>query len=239
MNYLSSLTRVYSQKHKLSLCIIIIYSCLGLLSNYLISFASLHANHGLLTIVYSFNIVLYIGTSLILFYGVKSKRYQLNDYGFAFSKGFLISVILCALVTLYFILRGNSFPQTLDYKLPILVLLSSLEEILFRALLIGCICAIMHKRKWSVVVAIILSSLVFVLPHIPIKTLWELVGIFNSSIILGAIYYKSRSVIIPIFVHVLFNTFDTYGVWGASIVLIITSIIVLWGKLGRNIQGKV
>jgi membrane protease YdiL (CAAX protease family) len=84
------------------------------------------------------------------------------------------------------------------------------EELLFRALLINKI----RERTGSTIAAIIIAAAVFAMLHISYGSIVELTGAFAIAVILGIVYVKSKSIIPPIVIHIIFNMFSiSFMLW--------------------------
>lgn len=84
------------------------------------------------------------------------------------------------------------------------------EELVFRALLITKI------RKWtgSEIAAILIAAAVFAMMHISYGSVVELAGAFAIAVILGIVYVKSKSIVPPIAIHLIFNLFSiSFMLW--------------------------
>lgn len=77
-----------------------------------------------------------------------------------------------------------------------------LEEVLFRGIIQGGLTnkGIAPKK------AIVISALVFGIVH---ANPWQLVGAFLLGLVLGLVYFKTKSIVIPILLHA-FNNFISY-----------------------------
>lgn len=77
-----------------------------------------------------------------------------------------------------------------------------LEELIFRGVLLKN-----FLKKYSVTKAIVLSALLFGIAHL---NPWQFVGGFVMGIMMGWVYYKTKSVITVIFIHFVNNSFSFY-----------------------------
>ena len=69
------------------------------------------------------------------------------------------------------------------------------EELLFRGLLVNRL-----ARKWGLSVSVLVSSLLFALPH------QHVVGGFVFGLVMALLYVNTRSLLLPVVIHVLNNT---------------------------------
>ena len=85
----------------------------------------------------------------------------------------------------------------------IVVIPPLIEEILFRGIILKG-----FLKIYSPALAISLSSLLFALIHINI---WQMITAFIAGIFLGWVYYRSKSLFLVIFSHVVFNAIAVFG----------------------------
>jgi len=83
----------------------------------------------------------------------------------------------------------------------ILVAAPIIEEILYRRIFLH-----QFLRQYSSWVAIVLSTFIFVIPHVPTIVYPELfIPYFISGLFLGIVYYKTKSVLLCMISHFIFN----------------------------------
>ncbi len=119
------------------------------------------------------------------------------------------------------------FPDFLLYIISML-LVGFLEEIIFRALLFN---ALLENGVKS---AFIISSLTFGIGHIVnllngaelLPTVLQIVSAFAIGFLFTLIYYKSKSLVICIITHGVFNSLSVFSVEGSSVRRIITCIAI-------------
>ena len=80
-----------------------------------------------------------------------------------------------------------------------------LEELASRAIAIDCFLLLLDGIKGKAFWAILASSVVFTVPHVISKSPGMLQGIFTASLIMGYVYYKSRSLLLPAWIHAVAN----------------------------------
>lgn len=97
-----------------------------------------------------------------------------------------------------------------------------MEELVFRVIAIDKLTLLMDGIHSKAFWAILGSSALFSVPHIPSKSPAELLGIFISSLILGCIYYKSRSILLPAWIHGVANAGYLGGLWIAGLCCLIS-----------------
>jgi membrane protease YdiL (CAAX protease family) len=76
-----------------------------------------------------------------------------------------------------------------------------MEELAFRAIAIDKLILLMDGIQGKAFWAILASSALFTIVHITSKSPAELQGIFLSSLLMGYVYYKSRSILLPAWFH--------------------------------------
>lgn len=85
--------------------------------------------------------------------------------------------------------------------------LSGTEELIFRALPIGCCKAVWGKNsKLADTVILLLTSLLFMYVHIYfgkplLPQLYSLIHVFIHGLIFGIVYLKSKSIVYPMIMH--------------------------------------
>ena len=90
------------------------------------------------------------------------------------------------------------------------------EEMVFRAWILNAFLGNAPTKKYKII-AIILSNILFVAIHLPVyifvykyslfQTLASFVAIFVIGSIFSIMFLKSKNIILPIFIHCLWNTF--------------------------------
>ena len=82
-----------------------------------------------------------------------------------------------------------------------LVVSPVIEEILYRRIFLH-----QFLRQYSSWVAIIFSTFIFVIPHVPTIIYPELfIPFFITGLFLGIVYYKTKSVLLCMMSHFIFN----------------------------------
>ncbi len=119
---------------------------------------------------------------------------------------FLVLPILAA-VLYYYGLNDQQAITDIVIDLPLYIVLMAIviapltEELLFRVLFITKI----QEYTKSAALAIIVSSLVFSAFHVSYGSVVEIVGVFVVGLIFGFVYWQSRSIIPPLFIHLVYN----------------------------------
>lgn len=115
------------------------------------------------------------------------------------------NVLLSTLPPIYFFPTGENMTPILSLLyLPLLIyatvlLQPILEEIIFRKFLINII-----SKKLNVHLSIVISSIIFVVCHIPSNST-TVILLFCSSLLYSYIYYYTNRLSVPIILHSTFN----------------------------------
>jgi len=143
---------------------------------------------------------------------IYQKKYNFSELGFKKDKwlkyvliGIALSIPIGAME--YLILHPIPAFPTFEIKYLIrdlvymLVFVALAEELLFRGLLQR---DLMKAFGWKR--GIILTSLVFAAMHLTWRSIPELVFVFFAGLLLGYLYYKTKSLVAPIVMHGIGNT---------------------------------
>lgn len=101
--------------------------------------------------------------------------------------------------------QGRDHPELFLVLVPLQFLLTGpAEELLFRGVIQGVL-----RRAYGVVPGIVFASVLFALFHLPALSGDDLLPVlfilFLSGVLLGALYEYSRTLVVPIMVHALWN----------------------------------
>jgi membrane protease YdiL (CAAX protease family) len=221
----------------LALCLIGVCALVGLAGNWVLSYASTAGDSDLLAMINVGVVALRITILTAVCLSIWKFGYSLTDYGFVRGTGFWVSLILVVgLVALKW--RGAEPFPAIDAQFAIVVLGAALEELVFRVVLIRRLTMLWGKRRSRVFAAIVASSVLFTVAHIPIKSMPELQWIFISSIIMGYIYYWTRSALFPIAYHVLSNTLPMYGWWGGTMAVGVYCLLAFATGRGHGVVAE-
>ena len=154
-------------------------------------------------------------------YSVVRRQRRLADYGFSLKSGGVASLGMVAVIQAYLVIRGQSVPSAAGY-FPWIVLGAFMEELAFRAIAIDKLILLMDGIKAKAFWAILASTVLFSAPHIPSKTPAELQGVILASLLMGYIYYKSRSILLPAWYHGISNAGYSGGIWIALVYSLIS-----------------
>lgn len=146
--------------------------------------------------------------------------------------GIKYTLIYCAACLVYFIFWYVIFGFMLDsvaeydYELSTInvlgtlgfqLFLSGTEELMFRALPIGCLKAVWGKNsKFADLVILLLTSLLFTVAHIhfgkPLLSQWYgLILVFIHGLMYGIAYLKTKSIVYPMVMHGVSNFISVGG----------------------------
>lgn len=92
------------------------------------------------------------------------------------------------------------------------------------------------KALW----AILASSALWSVPHIPSKSLAQLLpGIFLGGLFFGYVYYKTKSILLPAWIHVISNSGYLGGILAAALYCLISfADCVGWRADYRRVRGN-
>ena len=97
-----------------------------------------------------------------------------------------------------------------------------MEEVANRAIVIDRLILLMDGIRGKAFWAIVASSLLWSIPHIPSKSPAQLLGgIFLGGLGLGYVYYKSRSILVPAWIHSVANAGYSGGIAVAALYCLI------------------
>lgn len=146
--------------------------------------------------------------------GAVRSWWTLSNWGFSLNRKWWISSGL-VIVSLAFMLLQQSVPVWgSDPFFVIKMVGATLEEVVFRGLLIGLLVQVFRSSAKGVMLAIAVSAALFTLVHIPTKSGVELIGLFTSALLMGYIFHVTQSLLFPIFAHVMANTVHDSGFKG-------------------------
>lgn len=167
-------------------------------------------------------------------------EWRIKDWGFTFDRKVLINLAIIVLLTAPR-LMSSEVKDSFTYpgvSLFLNIIYATTEELVFRVILIDQLLKIFGDNKWGGFKAVLISSVIFAAIHIPIKDFAMIRMIFFSSLVMGYVYYYTRSVLAAMYLHVLGNTMAMSGYLGGTLGIIIYFIMALYGKL-RERRGAV
>ena len=152
---------------------------------------------------------------------IRQKR-RPADYGFSFKSGGVASLAVLAVIHVYLAISGKLVLSATESYLWSAVG-AFMEELLFRAIAIDMFIVLMDGIKAKAFWAILASSALWSLPHIPSKSLAQLLGgIFLGGLFFGYVYYKSKSILLPAWLHVVANAGYLAGILIAGLYCLIS-----------------
>jgi membrane protease YdiL (CAAX protease family) len=143
---------------------------------------------------------------------LRQKR-RLADYGFSFNMGGVASLAIIAAIHVYLVLSGKlDFSASGSYQLSALG--AFMEELIVRAIAIDRLILLLDGADNKAFWAILASSVLWTVPHIVTKPLSQLLGgILPGGLLFGYVYYKSRSILLPAWIHAVANAGYLGGLW--------------------------
>ncbi len=180
-------------------------------------------------------IVLLVAVCAIACAAVEKKKLSLSRYGFSVNRMAVISAIFCVGITAYYLVfRG---PHEFTESIPDIVfdsLNSAIEEVVFRIILIHLFVKILKPLKGSVAIAVVISAALWSLGHVASSDVLSLLGMFAAGIVGGFWYYRTRSILLLVWLHALID----WGWYGATAALVIYSIAwaVIWMHESKRIK---
>ena len=158
----------------------------------------------------------------VVAYSVIRRKRRPADYGFSFQRGGLASLAVLAVIHVYLAISGKLVLSATESYLWRAVG-AFMEELLFRAIAIDMFIVLMDGIRAKAFWAILASSALWALPHIASKSPAQLLpGIFLGGLFLGYVYYKSRSILLPAWIHVAANAGYLAGVLIAGLYCLIS-----------------
>ena len=166
-------------------------------------------------------IVLWAAIGGVVVYSVIGQKRRPADYGFSFKRGGVASLAVLAIVHGYLTISGKLTLSAPEYYL-ISAVGAFMEELVFRAIVIDRLILLMDGMKGKAFWAIVASSALWSIPHIASKSPGELFqGIFLGGVIFGYVYYKSRSILLPAWIHAVANAGYRGGILVAGLYCLI------------------
>jgi len=167
----------------------------------------------------------------VVAYSLIRQQRRPADYGFSFKRGGVASLAMLAVIHVYLVISGKFvLSATGTY------LLSAwgafMEELAFRVIAIDKFILLMDGMKNKAFWAILASSALWSVPHItsksPAQLLW---GIFLGGLFFGYVYYKSRSILLPAWIHGVANAGYLGGILIAGLYCLISfAACAIWSR---------
>jgi membrane protease YdiL (CAAX protease family) len=201
---------------RLLLLLIVLWSIGGIPGNYL---HQRHRMDGTLVFLDLLTKILFAG---VVAWSVIRRQRRPADYGFSFKTGGVASLAVLAVIHVYLVISGKLVLSATESYLW-RAMGAFMEELLFRAIAIDMFIVLMDGIKAKAFWAILASSALWSLPHIPSKSLAQLLpGIFLGGLFFGYVYYKTKSILLPAWLHVVANAGYLAGIWIAGLYCLIS-----------------
>ena len=204
---------------RLLLLLTVGWAILGIPGNYLYQ---RHRMDGTAVFFQLLTMIMWAAIAGVVAYSVIRRQRRPADYGFSFQRGGLASLAVLAVIHVYLVISGKFvLSATGNYLLSALG--AFMEELAVRAIAIDKFILLMDGIKNKAFWAILASSALWSVPHIPTKSPAQLLGgIFLGALFLGYVYYKSRSILLPAWIHVAANAGYLAGILIAGLYCLIS-----------------
>ncbi len=174
----------------------------------------------------------------VLWYGSKHGSISLGHYGFSHGWGMWVNVGLILGVTALVAGRVDPIRLPTEGSSVVMILGAFTEEIVFRVYLIRILSTLLSPRKGHVVRAVLLSAGLFTAMHLFRQPASMLLGLFLTSVILGYVTYRTKSVLLASYSHVVANTAQVLGLLGGGVSIAAYLAISLFSSLRRSHSMK-
>jgi membrane protease YdiL (CAAX protease family) len=212
------------------------WGILGIPGNY---FLQRHRMDGTAVFFQLLTMIMWAAIAGVVAYSVIRRQRRPADYGFSFQRGGLASLAVLAVIHVYLVISGKFvLSATGNYLLSALG--AFMEELAFRAIAIDKFILLMDGIKNKAFWAILASSALWSSLHIISKPPAQLPGIFLGALFLGYVYYKSRSILLPAWIHSAGNAGYLGGIWIAALYCLISfadCAIWSWNKQTPPVAG--
>lgn len=220
--------RRLSHRDRLFLLLPVAWSIIASVDNYLRLRSTAYRTSGIQLLLL---IVLWSTVTCTLAWSTVRQQRRLADYGFTFKRGGLGSLAALSALHVYLAITGKlvlSAPE--GFLWIVLAVGAFVEEILFRVIAIDAFSLLLDRVKGKAFWAILASSALFSAYHIPSKSPMQLQGVFISSLLMGYVYYKTRSVLLPAWLHAASNA----GFAGGMLAAVLYCTAAAAGRITRG-----
>lgn len=165
--------------------------------------------------------ILWMATAGVVVYSLIRHQRRPASYGFSFRWGGVASLAILVLIHVYLAISGKlvlSAPESFLWS----ALGAFMEELVFRAIAIDELILLMNGIKAKAFWAILASSALWSAPHLLSKSPSQVPGIFLGGLFFGYVYYKSRSILLPAWIHVLANAGYLGGILIAALYCLVS-----------------
>ena len=178
--------------------------------------------------------IIWAAVAGVIAYSVVRQQRRPAGYGFSFRRGGLASLALVALIHVYLLISGRFVSSTTDFFV-MKALGAFIEEVLFRVVAIEILMLLMHDTRAKVFWAILASSVLWSIPHAVSVSPGQLFGgIFLGGLLFGYIYYKSRSILLPAWIHSVANAGHMGGVLVVAVYCVIAGADCAMGSRNKK-----
>lgn len=161
---------------------------------------------------------------------VTKYNWKAADWGFTLRWGCWISLGLIALDVLYKWQDWHTFKIAQYFWDPQQIVSITIEELVFRVAAISFLMHRFRNHKGRAILSIVLAAPFFIVPHLPTDTAHHLVHtILAMSLFFGVVFYYTRSILFPMYWHVMQNRGDILGLTGTAAVLVLYFGIAILG----------
>jgi membrane protease YdiL (CAAX protease family) len=165
--------------------------------------------------------ILWAAIAGVIAFSVIRQQRRPADYGFSFKRGGVASLAVLALIHVYLGISGK-FALSATGGFLWSALGAFMEELAFRVIAINTFILLMDGIKSKAFWAILASSALWSVLHIPSKSPAQLLGgIFLGGLIFGYVYHKTKSILLPAWIHAVANAGYLGGLWIAALYCLI------------------
>jgi membrane protease YdiL (CAAX protease family) len=196
-----------------------VWSILGLLDNYFRERDPMYSAGQFRSLL---AIILWATIAGVVAYSLIRQHRRPGDYGFSFRIGGVASLAILAVIHIYLVFSGKfilSAPESYLWS----AFGAFMEELAFRVIAIDKLILLMDGMTAKAFWAILASSALWSVLHIPSKAPAQLLGgIFLGGLFFGYVYYKSRSILLPAWIHGISNAGYLGGILIAALFCLIS-----------------
>jgi len=131
--------QVSIRSKRIPLLLIAAYGLLGVGANYLYRQANQLNDYGFLTILGLLTYLVIVAIAIAITASILRYGYTLKGYGFALGWGFGVSLSVALIGMAWLVYRNGISLPSFDFKFPFMIPQASVEELVFRVLLINLV----------------------------------------------------------------------------------------------------